>query len=209
MSQLYDAALSHYLPIYRAQDPQEIARRCRLPFDTRRSLFRLRLMGVTYEADHPDYDLRAASGEPRVLAKDPERILVLRYLCAGEFTESGGGQLAYDELPWGGVYLKNFRDRCLRRAARVLGDDLGGFRAFMTGCPALRAAETLQGDAGYRFEFMSNFFMSVILWQGDDEFPPAAQFLFDDNFPRAFTAEDAAVAGDTVIDRIRARKEEQ
>ena len=49
--------------------------------------------------------------------------------------------------------------------------------------------------------------MSIIIWEGDDEFPSKAQILFDDNFPSAFSAEDIAVAGDICISRLKALKD--
>jgi hypothetical protein len=75
--------------------------------------------------------------------------------------------------------------------------------------PALKVERLDKGDAAthaaYRFEFMSGLFMQVYVWAGDDEFPPSAQMLFDDNFPSAFTAEDIAVIADVVIDFFKRR----
>jgi hypothetical protein len=70
----------------------------------------------------------------------------------------------------------------------------------------LNAEPLPQGDAGYRFEFLNGLYLSIILWAGDDEFPPSAQILFDDNFVFAFTAEDLAAVGEVVIDRLKRRR---
>jgi hypothetical protein len=43
----------------------------------------------------------------------------------------------------------------------------------------------------------------MILWEGDDEFPPSAQILFSDNFPVSFQAEDMAVMGDVIIGAMK------
>ena len=52
---------------------------------------------------------------------------------------------------------------------------------------------------------MKGLFVRLILWAGDDEFPPSAQILFSDNFPAAFTqGEDMAVVGDVTIDMLKA-----
>ena len=59
------------------------------------------------------------------------------------------------------------------------------------------------GDSGYKFEFMNDLHMYFILWAGDEDFPPSAQILFDDNFPLAFTAEDIAVVGDVSIGKLK------
>jgi len=45
--------------------------------------------------------------------------------------------------------------------------------------------------------------MRFILWEGDEEFPPSAQILFEDNFPYAYQAEDMAVAGDVSITTLK------
>jgi hypothetical protein len=45
--------------------------------------------------------------------------------------------------------------------------------------------------------------MQILLWAGDEEFPPSAQVLYSDNF-RAFAAEDRVVAGDILISAVRA-----
>ena len=54
-------------------------------------------------------------------------------------------------------------------------------------------------------EFLKGLQVQLILWEGDDEFPPSAQILFSDNFPVAFTqGEDMAVVGDVVNDMLKA-----
>jgi hypothetical protein len=192
----------HYMGIYKTLAPGEIARRCGIPFDPGESAFSLRLMGTEYRAAFPDFSL--VDGAGKELRDLWEKLLVLRYLCAGKYFESRGKQLSYREIPWGPVYYPNFRGRCINRFAAVFGRDPAAFREIMEKSPGLRAQALDQGDAGYRFEFMTGLFMSLLLWAGDDEFPPSAQILFDDNFVFAFTAEDLAVVGEVVITRLKA-----
>lgn len=192
---------SHYLGIYKTLTPGEIARRCALPFDAAASSFGIRIMGREYRAAFPDFALRDSSGTP---VQDAfENILFLRYLCEGKYFETAGKSLAYQEIPWGSVYYSNFRERCIRRFAAFFGKRLEAFREIMEGNRELRAGPLEQGDAGYRFEALSGLYMSILLWEGDEEFPPAAQILFDDNFVFAFTAEDLAVLGEVVLKRLR------
>jgi hypothetical protein len=162
-------------------------------------------MGTEYHGAFPDF--RLIDGAGREAQNFGEKILVLRYLCGGKYFEGRGKQLSYREIPWGPVYYPNFRGRCINRCAAAFGKDLEGFRNIMERTPALRARALDQGDAGYRFEFMTGFFMSLILWAADDEFPPSAQILFDDNFVFAFTAEDLAAVGEVVLSRLKALRE--
>jgi hypothetical protein len=193
---------SHYLAIYKTLDPGEIARRCALPFEKEASVFGLRIMGREYRAAFPDFELRDSGGAP--VRNGYEKILFLRYLCEGKYFEAAGKSLAYHEIPWGSVYYPNFRGRCINRFAALFGKDLGAFRKIMEENRELRAGPLEGGDAGYRFEAFSGLYMSLLLWEGDEEFPPAVQILFDDNFVFAFSAEDLAVLAEVVLDRLKA-----
>ncbi|GHV81395.1 hypothetical protein AGMMS49944_31860 [Spirochaetia bacterium] len=76
----------------------------------------------------------------------------------------------------------------------------------MESVPGLRFEALDKGDAGYRFELLNGLYMGLLIWAGDEEFPPSAQMLFDDNFVFAFTAEDLAVVGEVVVRRLKALK---
>ena len=65
-------------------------------------------------------------------------------------------------------------------------------------------AEPLKhGDAGYQFDLIGGYMMQILVWEGDDEFPPNAQIIYSDNFADGFAAEDRVVAGDILISTIK------
>jgi len=201
--------LRHYQAIYRELDPVEIARRCNLEFNAETSRFSLRVLGTEYGVPHPEFALLNQDGKEETDSGaapegDPyEKILFLRYLCEGKYFPEQGKRLSYNEIPWGSVYYKNFEGRCLKRCARVFGKDIKKFAETVENNPNLRAEALNTGDASYRLEFINGLYISIILWGADDEFPPSAQLLFDDNFVFAFTAEDLAVAGEVLTDRLK------
>lgn len=47
--------------------------------------------------------------------------------------------------------------------------------------------------------------MQLMVYAGDEEFPPSSQVLYSDNFESGFAAEDRVVAGDILISAIKAR----
>jgi hypothetical protein len=106
-------------------------------------------------------------------------------------------------MPWGNVYYRNFEGRCLKRLAFGFGRDVPAFKRRFEQNPQLRAEALNTGDAGFRFEFINGLYISLSIWAADDEFPPSAQLLFDDNFVFAFGAEDLAVVGEVIIDRLK------
>jgi hypothetical protein len=193
----YLSTFSHYLGMYGALRPEEISRRCALEFDGKKSAFALRVMGTEYLAAFPDFAMTPLTGVD--FCSRSARLLFLRYLCEGKYCGGTGGQVSYDALPWGEVYYKNFRGRCVSRLAGAFGKDAGALDRVMRDNVSLRVEKLRQGDAGYRFEFLNGLYMSVIVWEGDEEFPPSAQILFSDNFAFAFTAEDVAAAAEFVV----------
>lgn len=201
----------HYLEVYKNTDPVEISNRCNVPYDAEKQQFTISLMGVAYQVSWPEYavchlDDIGADGHKMswypLEEKANAKILVLRYLTEGGAAPSTGKFLTYREIPWGEVYFKQFQGRCIFRLAFGFGGKLDKFREIME---RVGARTISSGDAGYELEFMKGLFVRLILWAGDDEFPPSAQILFSDNFPAAFTqGEDMAVVGDVTIDMLKA-----
>lgn len=61
------------------------------------------------------------------------------------------------------------------------------------------------GDAGFQFTLLPGYDMQIMVWEGDEEFPPNAQILYSANFETGFAAEDRVVAGDILISAIKAQ----
>ena len=68
----------------------------------------------------------------------------------------------------------------------------------------IHAVPVDHGDIAYQVEIFPGYVVQMILWEGDDEFPPSSQILFSDNFPVSFAAEDMAVMGDVIIGSLKA-----
>ena len=68
----------------------------------------------------------------------------------------------------------------------------------------MQAAPVKHGDTAYEVEIFPEYKVQMILWEGDEEFPPSSQILFSDNFPVSFQAEDMAVMGDVIIGSLKA-----
>ena len=197
----------HYLEAYRDMDPKEISERTGFPYDEEKSLFTVHLMGTTYFVSFPDYEIHHEEDSMGVYPLEEAmnaKILIVRYMAERHAAPSSGKFITYHEVPWGEVYFKQFQGRCLFRMAFGFGNKLQVFREIMerVGARPIKA-----GDAGYELEFLKGLQVQLILWEGDDEFPPSAQILFSDNFPVAFTqGEDMAVVGDVVNDMLKALK---
>ena len=187
--------LEFYLEKYRAGDPAEMAQRCGLPYDGETGTITMELLGEYFAVTHPAFTIVG----PTPLT-NKERILFLRYLLDGRCVPPSGRYLAYQELPWGEVYLQQFTGRCIKRFAFSYGSKPGLLRRVMERMPARAVSRS---DVGYEVTLMGGLTIQFLLWLGDEEFPPNAQILFSDNFRCAFTAEDIANIGDIVLGRMK------
>ena len=185
--------LEFYLEKYQACDVEEIASRCALPREG--SGVAVTLLGERFTVSHPGFDVAG----PSALA-NAERILLLRYLVDGRAAMPGGQFLTYREFPWGDVYLRQFTGRCISRFAFSYGRKPELLNSIMEKLPAKPLPRS---DCGWELELMPGLLIQLLLWLGDEEFPPNAQILFSDNFRFAFTAEDLANAGDIVLNRMK------
>ena len=188
-----EVPFSFYEEKFQAIDPTEVT--ARLPFvGFDGSAFTMELLGTAYTITWPAYSIDPVPALP-------VQTFLLRRLLEGTAKESQGTWKTFREMPWGEMYHKPYSGRVLSRAAYGFGFKLAAFAA---ACEKLGAKKLSHGDAGYEFEFFGPFKMQILLWEGDDEFPPKAQVLYTDNFADCFAAEDRVVAGDILITQIKA-----
>ena len=192
-----EVPFSHYVDLFRALDPQEAAARTGAAFDG--AAFTLRLVDRDYRICWPDYRLEAGEGS-FALKNLPAQTFLLRYLLEGKAVPALGTFKTFREMPWGELYIQPFTGRCLTRAAFTFGTKIPKFQAAME---KLGAEKLPHGDAGYALELLPGFTMELLVWAGDDEFPPSAQILYSDNFEQGFAPEDRVVAGDLLISIVK------
>ena len=190
----------HYLALYREMNAVEVAARCGVDFDQAAGCFSMRLLYDDYRLYWPEFRIESDNENALALKGIPAQIFLIRFLLEGCASTGSGSFLPYREMPWGDVYLKPFTGRCLTRAAFTFGTRLN---AFIAACEKTPAIPVKYGDAAYQIEVMPGYEIRLIVWEGDDEFPPNSQILFSDNFPKAFSAEDRTVVGDLVITEIK------
>lgn len=193
-----EVPFAHYEVLFRALNPQEVL--SRLP-DTQwdGAEFTLRLLGREFAIAHPGYAIRALDGG--AVPPLPTQTFLLRYLLEGKNIKWNGQWKTFREMPWGEMYIQPYTGRVLTRAAFTFGTRVEAFRK---AAERMNAVKLPHGDAGYQFELVPGYRMQILVWEGDDEFPPNAQVLYSDNFETGFAPEDRVVAGDILISTIKA-----
>ena len=188
---------AHYENLFRALEPADALKRLGgVKWNGKE--FYVNLLGREYAIAHPDYAIRALDGG--ALPALPVQTLLLRYLLESRDVPWNGNWKTFREMPWGEMYIKPYTGRVLTRAAFTFGTRVEAFRA---ACGKMGAEPVPHGDAGFRFRLVGDYQMQILVWEGDDEFPPNAQVLYSDNFADGFAAEDRVVAGDILISTVK------
>ena len=192
-----EVPFSYYEELYKKLDPADAAARLRdVKWDG--NVFTLGLLNREFEISWPIYEIRAVDGG--ATPPLPTQTFLLRYLLESKDVAWEGQWKTFREMPWGEMYIKPYTGRVLTRAAFTFGTRVAKFRA---ACEKMGAVPLKHGDAGFQFDLIGGYRMQILVWEGDDEFPPNAQVLYSDNFAEGFAAEDRVVAGDILISVIK------
>ncbi len=193
-----EVPFAFYEEKFRALEPASVTARLKaVKWDGQE--FTLTLLGREFAISHPEYAIRALDGGK--LPPLPVQTFLLRYLLESKDVSWTGQWKTFREMPWGEMYIKPYTGRVLTRAAYTFSFKLNAFRA---AAEKMGAEPVKHGDAGYRFDLIGDYQIQILIWQGDEEFPPNAQILYSDNFADGFAAEDRVVAGDILISTIKA-----
>lgn len=186
-----EVPFAYYQGLFEKLDPKDAVARTGVKWDGNN--FYVNLLGVQYVIAHPQYAITP-------MCPLPVQTFLLRYLLEGRDMVWGGEWKTFREMPWGEMYIQPYTGRVLTRAAFTFGTRIEKFRA---ACEKMGAMPLSHGDAGYQFDVIGKYAMQIIVWEGDDEFPPNAQVIYTDNFATGFAAEDRVVAGDILISAIK------
>ena len=192
-----EVPFAHYEEKFRALEPASVTERLK-DVKWEGGEFFVTLLGREFAISHPEYSIRAVDGGK--LPPLPTQTFLLRYLLESRDVAWAGSWKTFREMPWGEMYIKPYTGRVLTRAAFTFGTRVAAFQA---AAEKMGAEAVKHGDAGYRFDLIGGYQMQILVWEGDDEFPPNAQVLYSDNFADGFAAEDRVVAGDILISTIK------
>lgn len=126
-----------------------------------------------------------------------QQVLILHYLMGAVGVRVKGEWIAYQEVPDGKFYLDAF----LRRAKDPLVHAFGNRpERLLSVTRKVYGAEPFdQGDHSVVVRAFPLVPVALILWEGDDEFPPEGNLLFDRNISQIFSAEDIAWLAGMII----------
>ena len=155
----------------------------------------------TFSVRFPDFEFKDMSGQNQEVPIQ-EQVLILHYLMSQSTSNPSGNWISYREIPGASFYFSVFVKRAVDPLKTVFGKNIQGL---------LKAVEHFKcrpmepGDASFEFQIFPRISLQVILWEGDDEFPPEANILFDEIIGEILSPEDVAWLSGMVVYRLIAR----
>lgn len=131
-----------------------------------------------------------------------EQGLILHYLLGACDIPPKGELITFRETPTGEFYYRPFVNRAQIPLVNTFGAAPDLFLK-----AGLKAGGTAAGvgDASLTFHPLPKVPVTLVLWQGDDEFPPTGNILFDGHIKHFLDGEDIAFLAGIVVYRLMAQ----
>ena len=127
------------------------------------------------------------------------RILLLHYLIRADGNPLAGKWVAYKDIPGGLLYAGVFARRVTEPLQRKFGKSAESFRE----AGIKSGGEPVEiGDASFVLHAFPYVPIQYVLWEGDEEFPPSVQLLFDASVDHYLALEDIVVLGQVTTGRL-------
>jgi len=160
--------------------------------------FRVPFLDRVYRIGFPDFQFVDESNESKDVPIQ-EQILILHFIAAGVVLGLSGNWIAYREIPGAAFYFSAFTKRAVDPLKKVFGHNLSGFSKT---AERLHGTPLDTGDTAYEFRVFPDVPLRLILWAGDDEFPPEASIIFDESIGKILSPEDVAWLSGMLVYRL-------
>ena len=148
----------------------------------------LEYLNQSYQVTIPDIGISLIGSELEVPLRD--KILILHYLTLAKGNPLSHKVIAYKELPEGTNYFPTFYLRAIRPLVTHFGKEP---HRLLEAAAKLGGHQAKYGDISTTIHAFTRAPISLVLWQGDDEFPPEGNILFDSTITDYLATEDINV----------------
>ena len=129
----------------------------------------------------------------------PEKIVMAHYLLRASNRGQTGNLITYRQIPDGKFYFDAFQRRARDPFVATFGSRPDLFRK----CAGMLGAEPVEsGDVAMNFRVLPKISIRLVLWAGDEEFPPEGTILFDESIRVQLPVEDIAVLSGMLVYRL-------
>ncbi len=129
-----------------------------------------------------------------------QQVLLLHYLegcSSSQEVKTGEKWISFQDLPEGRFYMDAFTRRARDPLVKAFGQNPE--KILETSEKAYNATPLEMGDFSVAVQALPMAPVALVLWKGDDEFPPEGNILFDETVKSILSAEDIATLAGMVV----------
>lgn len=174
--------------------------------DSVRGEFRLRVLEQEYTLSYPEYVACEASTGKQ--ASIPIQALLVYYFQHADGARIADRWVAFSELPEGRFYNQAFQGYTGRELARSFGEDIDQFAQIVENLPQAQTNQHVKiGDRSFPILALPRVPLLLVFWQGDEDFPPSYQILFDASVAHYLPTDVCAILGSMLTRKLVAAKQ--
>lgn len=190
-------ALEKAIKKFSESDPLSMSEKSQSPFDPQQKEFCLRFLGEEHVVKYPSGDILKKQGGEVPIA---ERVCIIHYLINASNMNVQGSHVAFRQLPSGDIYIGPFTNRTIRPLVSIFGKNPD---KLMSAGEMLGGKVDKIGDYAVTIDVFPKIPVTFVLWEGDDEFPPSGNVLFDSSAPAHLDTEDYAMLPGLAIFKMK------
>jgi hypothetical protein len=128
----------------------------------------------SYRITMPDIEILLTDSREEASIRD--KVLILHYVLSAKGTPIANKLIAFRELPGGGNYFGTFSKRAIEPLVEHFGEEP---QLLIDAARKLGSYRVAHGDVAVVINAFSRVPITIILWHGDEEFPPHGNIVFD------------------------------
>jgi hypothetical protein len=154
----------------------------------------LKYLNLDFCLTLPEIEISRVGSQETVELRD--KILMLHYLIRAEGTPLSDQLITYPELKEGANYFPSFH----KRAVKPLIDYFGPLpEKLLKAAEPMGAVKSNLGDVSVTIPAFPRVPITLVLWKGDDEFPPNGNILFNSTILDYQPVEDVNILCQTIV----------
>lgn len=159
-----------------------------------RKVITLSFLNQRYQITLPAIEVTPLDSQEEVPLKT--RVLLLHYFIRAQGTPLSGRMISFKELPEGAIYFPTFAKRTINPLLKHFTKDA---HRLIEAALKIGGRKVDYGDVAVTIDAFRYTPITLVLWQGDEEFGPQASILFDSVINSYLSTEDIIVVCEVVV----------
>jgi len=157
----------------------------------------IQYLNQSYLITVPEIEISLTDSRDKVPIRD--KLLILHYLTSAKGTLATNTLITFKELTGGVNYFPTFYKRTIKPLLDYFGKEP---RLLVAAAKKLGGHKADYGDVAVTINAFSRVPITIVLWQGDDEFAPQGSIMFDAAISDYLSTEDITVLCETITWRL-------